>query len=104
MEKRQVAVFSTYLGHVDIWLHVNAILEQPPVWLGDQGEVVGGEFDFGSTRSLLGGQLVRSGPDKEVRGPVPPPPGGSPTDAVTRRPAGGDRGSRDTGGDVTAQI
>ena len=104
MEKRQVAVFSTYLGHVDIWLHINAILEQPPVWLGDQGEVVGGEFDIGSTRSFLGGQLVRSGPDKEVRGPVSPPPGGSPADAVTSRPAGGDRGPGDTGGDVTAQI
>ena len=96
--------YSTHLGHVDIWLHINAILQQPPVWLGDQGEVVGGQFDIDSARSFLCSQLIRPGPDQEVRGPVSPPPGGSPADAVASRPAGGDRGAWDTGADVTGQL
>ena len=74
IEKIQGAVLLACLGHVNIWLDINTILAQPPVWIGDQGEVVGGEFDFGSTQSFLGGQLVRFGPDTELRGPVPPPP------------------------------
>ena len=79
-------VYFTHLRHVDVWLHVNAILKKPPVGLGNQGEVVGSEFDIDTARPLLGGQLIRPGPDKEVWGPVPPPSGGSSADAVPSGP------------------
>ena len=66
---------------VNLWLHVDPVLQQPPVRLGHQGEVVGAEVDLCALRPLLGLEAVRSGLDVELLGPVPPAPDGPPPHA-----------------------
>merc|ERR1719317_1596795 len=64
-----------YPGVVDIRLHIHPVLEQPPVRLGNESEVIRAQVKLGTLRPLLGLQTVRPGLYIELLGSVSPSPG-----------------------------
>ena len=55
----------TYFCHLDRWIEVYSILEQLPVGLLDETEVVAGDGDLLPLGPLLAGKVLGSGADEE---------------------------------------
>ena len=70
---------------LDGGLHVNSVLEEPPVRLGDNFKVVGGYVHLCPSFATLALQIGRSGPSEELISSIPPSPGGT-TSHRWRRP------------------
>ena len=88
----------TYFCHLDRWIEVHSILEQLPVGLLDETEVVAGDGDLLPLGPLLAGEVLGSGAHEEPEVlAVPGAAGGA-------APDGGSAVAAAAGGPVAAPL